>query len=592
MVLDDASATQRGEGTVWFIADVDGAFREYEWYGMCPVTPRSRNKARGPGIERYNERGSPLEVHISIDEKTDGWTRGQRIKHVFFLSLENRSFDHMLGFSGLEGTDAQTRKPTVIDGLCGSEANDYKGKSYPVQKGAARMMPLDPGHGFKDAVEQLGGEGAKYAKKQKRFPPIDNSGYVANYAKYAKKAGEADLGEIMRCYKPSELPVLTKLAKEFAVCDAWHSSIPGPTWPNRFFMMAGSSGGLDHHPSATQIKEWITTLDGGFAFEHGSLFDAIQATVKADYPTRIYRGNDGPVSGQLPMAAAVKGVAVGDLWCFNTAGGGLLAQGFKSNLDRGDFDTAFTFIEPSYGDIWPGEDYKGGRSQHPEADIAAGEDLIKQVYEAIRNSPLWYSSLLIVTWDEHGGFYDHVKPGKAVPPGDKPQQKGVNTYGFPFDVAGVRVPAVVVSPWIARNVVDHRTYDHASLPATVLRNFVGPNTSLTARDKHARDVLDLLTLRAPRQDAPKKLPNPPKAVEPAAIADASPAPELLSEEEGNLWGFVYAAARLDRQMRPEGELTAIRDRVAAISTRTEAAAYLEDVAARLNARAEGDAPRE
>jgi phospholipase C len=294
------------------------------------------------------------------------------------------------------------------------------------------------------------------------------------------------------------------------------------------------------------------------------------------------------------MAMALKGINVLDLYGFNPGISPITKlpiKGFKFDVNSGNFKTAFTFIEPSYGNILG--DYKNGRSQHPMADVAGGEGLIKQVYEAIRNSPVWYSSLLIITWDEHGGFYDHVKPGKAKPPGDKPRQKDVSSFGFPFDVAGVRVPAVIVSPWIARGVIDHRTYDHASLPATVLRTFIGRKASLTERDKSARDVLDLLKLRAPRLDAPKKLPNPPKTTQPVETADATPAPEALSDDEGNLWGYLYAVARCDQQMRPEASLTAIRDQVAGMRTRTEAAAYLEDVAMRLNATlAERDASEE
>ena len=85
---------------------------------------------------------------------------------------------------------------------------------------------------------------------------------------YVKSGGATNPGEIMKCFSPAQLPVLNALAREYAVCDGWRASMPGPTWPNRFFMMAASSGGLDHSPSVEQIAEWMTV--DGFGFEHGN----------------------------------------------------------------------------------------------------------------------------------------------------------------------------------------------------------------------------------------------------------------------------------------------------------------------------------
>ena len=99
--------------------------------------------------------------------------------------------------------------------------------------------------------------------------------------------------------------------------------------------------------------------------------------------------------------------------------------------------------------------------------LCAGEWLIKYMYELIRMSPAWNESLLIVSWDEHGGFYDHTPPGRAVAPGDNSSTSPLNKYGFGFDQLGVRVPAIVVSPLVFQNMIDHRIYDHASAPATV-----------------------------------------------------------------------------------------------------------------------------
>jgi len=146
---------------------------------------------------------------------------------------------------------------------------------------------------------------------------------------------------------------------------------------------------------------------------------------------------------------------------------------------------------------------------HPLDDVTRGERLIKQVYETIRNSPHWEHSLLLVTFDEHGGFFDHVHPGATVPPGDI-QTAGYVQFNFQFDQLGVRVPALVISPYTRKGVIDHTVYDHTSMLATIEKLFGMGN--LTNRDLAATDFLRLLPLTSPRTDAPATL--PPAAVNP------------------------------------------------------------------------------
>jgi phospholipase C len=167
------------------------------------------------------------------------------------------------------------------------------------------------------------------------------------------------------------------------------------------------------------------------------------------------------------------------------------------------------FIEPKYGahdfDVTGPGDFTCGNSMHPLDDVTRGERLVKTVYEAIRNSPHWETSMLVVVFDEHGGFYDHVQPPAAVPPGDTITQSYVQ-YHFGFDQLGVRVPALIISPYIARGVIDHTEYDHTSMLASVERLF--GMKSLTERDKAANDFLHLLALETPREDTPATLPDP------------------------------------------------------------------------------------
>ena len=562
--LADPCFATGAEGTAYFYAVVQGQQRQYAWYGNCPVW-NANNGAAGPGVLAWNEGGHPLTVTIAVNPQTPGWTLlSQLVQHLFVLMLENRSFDHMLGFSGIKGTDAETGQPAASNGLNGTESNVYNGQSYAVSQPADWGMPVDPGHEFLDVLTQLCGPGAVY-QPGGAYPPVDNSGYVADYA---SSGGAGNPAEIMKGYAPGQLPVLTALAQEFALCDGWRASMPGPTWPNRFFAMAASSGGLDHSPSTDQILTWETV--SGFTFQNGSIFDAITRGHKA---WRIYRGDQGPFSGSLPIASGLKGIRIFDVAPYS---------GFAADV-RGNYPWEFTFIEPNYGDV-AGDTYLGGTSQHPLDDVRRGEGLIKATYEALRNSPLWNTSLLIVTWDEHGGFYDHAAapPGGAPSPGDRTVTPGnVNQYGFTFEQYGPRVPAVIVSPLIPKNLIDHRTYDHSSIPATVEKIFDLP--PLTQRDARARDVTSLVSLTTPRA-TPATLPDPaagtaqPAAAQPAAAGTAGTGPGAdQPADQGNLPGFLHLALRADLQLSAAEEQPAKIARVASISTRGEADEYLREV---------------
>ena len=310
------------------------------------------------------------------------------IKHVFVLMLENRSYDHLLGFSQIEGVDAVTGLPTQADGLTGAESNTWQGQVYAPVPGAEYVMPVDPPHEFGDILAAMAGPGAAYAPGGS-YPPINNTGYVAAYG----PVGGATPGDVMKCYTPDQLPVLNTLAREFALCDHWFASMPGPTWPNRMFVHAASAGGLDHSPTVPEILRW--ELLNGFSFPNGNLFELLETY---GVTRRLYAGDD------FPMMAALKGIGLGDVRKYDL---------FAGDLQTPEYPYNYIFIEPSY-DLF--HEYRSGNSQHPLGDVRRGEALIKQTYEAIRNSPHWEDSMLIVTWDEHGGFYDHATPPAAIAP--------------------------------------------------------------------------------------------------------------------------------------------------------------------------------
>jgi phospholipase C len=495
------------------------------------------------------------------------------VTHVFVLMLENHSFDNMFAMSGIPGITAATT----------SDLNSYGGEPYNVQSSAPLSMPTDPGHEFLDIFEQLHGPGVQWEPGP--YPQPNNSGFAANYATSESEGTglppPQDIVDVMACFATqTQLPVIYQLATEFALCDHWFSSLPGPTWPNRFFVHGASSSGLDDSPSTTQMKEWEVPAFG-FKYPKGSIYDALS---KAGISYRFYRDSTGlPKEQSLYSDDPQNGSIVGAVAQVSALSGQnldeveLLGQ-FASDL-QGLYPYQYTFIEPHYGDV-TGETYAGGSSQHPMDDVYGGENLLAHVYAAIRNSPYWNTSLLIVTYDEHGGLYDSVPPGSAHPPNDKPTY-GYNTHGFQFDWYGVRVPAVVVSPLIPAGTVDPTPYDHSSVPKTLEKLFgLQP---LTQRDKTANSVVQLLSLDTPRTDCPTSLnsPAPPLAAarprmtaQELALKDAEPLPQ-----SGNLVGALHILRKTEIELSggTPPELAAIHARFNAIQTRGHARAYAASV---------------
>jgi len=497
------------------------------------------------------------------------------LTNIFVLMLENHSFDNIFALSGIPGINHATT----------ADANSWLNVTYNVAKPAPAAMTTDPGHEFPDVVEQLCGHGSRYSHQT--YPPVTNSGFASNYAvSVSEKTGvpsAGHIGDIMACFDtPAQLPVIYQLATEFAVCDNWFSSMPGPTWPNRYFLHGATSAGLDRSPTTSEASaDW-------FEYPNGSIFDRLEASY-GFYGYRLYNDTDPTYFGGFAQVASIEGISGSDVHPVSQ---------LKNDL-KYPYPYPYTFIEPNYGDT-----FQGGSSQHPMDSVARGEALIKSVYEAIRNSPVWGNSLLIVTYDEHGGFYDHVAPPRAVPPGDNPDPEDANVFGFNFAQYGVRVPALLIGPFIKKGGVDSNLYDHSSVPKT-LAEWLGMKT-LTARDAAANPLpLSALSpqayvfLSAPRTDSdcPATLNSPAAAPEPLTpAAESFPAAQVLdavprpNDHEplplsGNIRGFLQIAVKTDLEMAAGDppEQAAIRARAAAIGTRGEARAYMIQVRAKVDA---------
>lgn len=197
--------------------------------------------------------------------------------------------------------------------------------------------------------------------------------------------------------------------------------------------------------------------------------------------------------------------------------------------------------------------------------------------------------MLILTWDEHGGFYDHVSPLPSIAPGDAPQFASSNKFGFTFMQYGTRVPAIIISPLIPANLIDHRVYDHSSVPATIEQ--ICKIQPMTQRDAQANHLLELVSLTSPRTDAPTTLPAPAKPsvgeLAMRASTQGLPAPPATRPQESaasdrNMPGFLYVAMRSDLDLSPPDQRPAILARVGAIQTRDEAREYIEEVRKKIN----------
>ncbi len=393
------------------------------------------------------------------------------IQHIVQLMLENRSFDHMLGFL-YQGKTGPNGVP--FEGLSGTESNmDASGNPVTVyqidtsQPNAYFMPGADPGEGYANTNSELFGTGSP------PDPPVaTNVGFVTNFAAAITWDGENKrtvlpgtlASHIMGVFPPSALPVLSGLARGFAVCDHWYSSVPTETFPNRAFASAGTSQG--HMSDAT--SSYTVQSIFGLMTSHGLSW-------------KIYGYDAEPLTrANFPDTQSAPDSCFGKFTNFQAdCAAGTLAE--------------YSFLEPSWGST--------GNSQHPNYDVALGEALIQQVYEAVRGGPGWDQTLLVITYDEHGGLYDHVSPPtNAVAPDDS-----VGEFGFDFTRFGVRVPAVLVSPLIAAGTifnvpVGSTPIDHTSVLKTIEVRWGLP--ALTRRDAAAPDLGDVLTLAAPRADDP------------------------------------------------------------------------------------------
>ena len=449
------------------------------------------------------------------------------IEHVIVLMMENAAFDRMLGaVNGVDGVNPPHSNP------------DGSGPPIMQSETTLRQITDDPQHDLDNVLNQISDGG---------------TGFVADFAKRYPTSQRPEREQIMGFYSRNTLSVLQTLAANYAVCDRWFSSLPGPTWPNRFFVHSGTSlGHVDMPESLTQ--------PGVHIYDQTTVYELLE---KARVPWAIYFGD-------IPQSLVMT-----HQWDL-TRNYHRIQQFF---LDAAGAESAFpkyAFIEPTYF----GKDQD---DQHPPSDVMRGELLIAQVYNALRaNDPLWKKSLLIVVWDEHGGFYDHVAPPPAIPP----DARGTT---FHFDQYGVRVPAVLISPWVDQGVIND-VFDHTSLLKYAIQKWSLPN-QLGARAAAASTntfAKYVETRTAAREGVLPSIPLPavlandlttPMSANQRALESLSRLLEVrtavLTKSAGQDVEKVFAdiGKRLfDSTATPQGHADAISDRVDAFLAASQAAA--------------------
>ncbi|KAJ3200625.1 hypothetical protein HDU82_008732 [Entophlyctis luteolus] len=432
------------------------------------------------------------------------------IKNFVVLCLENHSFDALLGWwaKGVPGMDGIPPQPAACNTLTKT------GQQFCATNSGKYVQRFDPDHAVDATTLQIYGLNAGNSTAPVGVPNM--SGFVDQAAATeddpTANMEPSGLNEtiaaqtVMSSFDPADIPVTIALAENFLVFDAWHAAVPGPTFPNRVSLMSATSHGLYYN----EVSQLLAGMPQKSLFQ---MFDDAGYSYKNYYnqvPTGlVFRDFRDRVAKDIAELSPAKHVGSLNSFFADAAAGSL---------------PAFSWIDPILLSL-PGVP---ANDNHPPHDIARGELLVKQVYEALRASPQWESTALLLTYDEHGGFWDHVPPPVNIP---IPDAASAACADFHFDRAGVRVPTVLISPHVAKGFVHQPSaaapaafadysasiYEHASLVRT-LNELFDLKANITARAQWAGSFAGLFNSSA-RSDTPETLPSPPPITIANEIAD-------------------------------------------------------------------------
>jgi phospholipase C len=419
-------------------------------------------------------------LHVQCAEDWEG-----KIEHVVVLMMENRAFDHMLGSLTLKNDKVNGCAPGKTG--CGNPEDPTISDS-PVHDVTldAVYQQTDPCHTISCTTQQIFGVG----NEENTIPdaPYDEAsmqGFLKSYDDPTGGNGAA----IMDQFSSEALPILSTLSEEFALFDGWFASVPGPTQPNRAYAASATSDGMAMNNQSTLAEGMPQKTFFKQLLEMG-----------LDYRVYFEDAPDILMMKDLRRHQPFKHIKQ--------------MHHFYRDVKKGDLPE-MTWLEPAYFDM----DNQAASDQHPSHDVSEGELVIKKVYESLRASPLWEKTAFIVTYDEHGGFYDHVAPPSANVP--NPDGKTGIEVPFAFDRLGVRIPTVVISPWVPKGAVvpampaGGPQYEHSSLAATIVHKLFTPKESkpvpafLTKRDAWAATFETVFSENQARTDCPSTLPDVP-----------------------------------------------------------------------------------
>lgn len=416
-----------------------------------PVTPPSDDEAaQGRTSCTYRAGSLPAETQgVSHPSGAD-----VPIDHIIVVMMENRSFDHY--FQKLP----EYGQPDVDVAPADFTNPDSDGNEIGIFHQEAHCF-VDTQHGWNGTAAQIGaGEMRGFVQSNEGYGETSTS----NLEMYA---GRRALGY----YDQTDLPFYYWLANEFAIGDRYFASMPGPTFPNRMFLYAASSFGRVHNTIPDDTDTIVDHLE------------------KRQISWKIYASSSPGLALFISKAHYFpEHVASIDQYFADAASGDL---------------PQFAFVDPEIGVSTGNYDTN---DEHPPALAQIGQRFVAEVVDALTKSPAWARSALFLTYDEHGGQFDHVAPPEACPPDElAPDLMPGDTSGS-FERLGVRVPFMVVSPWAKRHHVSHQVYDHTSILRFVEARFVMP--ALSARDANALAPWDMFDFDAPPRMEPVSIAMP------------------------------------------------------------------------------------
>jgi phospholipase C len=408
--------------------------------------------------------------------------------HIVVVMMENHSFDNLLGALGRTRTD--------VDGL----SFDGAGQASNANPGSPRTPPE-----VKAFPLQTTAQAKNVSQSWKATHEQIDSGAMDGFVKSVNAI------EPMGYYTPEVLPFAYSLASTFTIADRWFCSVPGPTYPNRRFLLAGTAFGgtvtglgtlLDHPPPHGTIFDRLSDhhISWGSYFTDIPMTSVIPSIV-LEHPNHhhlISKFFHDCKAGNLPAVS------------FVDPGVGLLSSIASAVASLPSIvKDALRLLGASFHDPPPAE------TEEDPGDMYYGELWAHSVIEAVLRSPAWQRTLLIYTYDEHGGYYDHVPPPAAPVPDDIPPKLQPGDPPGNYDVYGPRVPAVIVSPYSKPAGVSNVVHDHTSVLATIEHKWNLP--ALSDRDANAATVMDCLDL-----EGPPALLNPPAIAKPAETGPSGP----------------------------------------------------------------------